>query len=153
MAAGRGWGLPGRARVPWSHRSPEAINCPGQETVKEICHPRPRGYSGESSNPGRVPADLVQRAIRVLAHFLPLCSIIRTPPTPSPSPPPHSPHWPALWTPAQAPASATYAPGGTRQSLRQCSLHRWDSKAQQGSPHPESLKPRAWPDTRTQSRF
>lgn len=48
--------------------------------MKEICHPRPRGYSGESSNPGRVPADLVQRAIRVLAHFLPLCSIIRTPP-------------------------------------------------------------------------
>ena len=47
----------------------------------------------------------------------------------------------------------TYAPGGSRQSLRQCSLHRQNRKAQQGSLYPEPLKPRTWPDTWIQPRF
>lgn len=95
-----------------------------------------------------VPADLVRREIRVLAHFL------HHPSLPPSFPLPLLASLCMLPTGLHADTSPeTYAPGGSRQSLRQCSLHRQNRKAQQGSLYPEPLKPRTWPDTWIQPRF
>lgn len=141
--------------------SPEAINCLGQEMVKEICHP---------GGPGNIPKSPVTPGGREgwspLTRYGEGDEDLWSSPFPLPHPHPlytqQTAHWQKLGTLAKARVSTGNPSPPQHQPLTHPGVHDLHTRETspsctegdgwQASPHTESWQPRIRPETRTQSQ-